>query len=411
MVKRIVVTGLGVISPLGNNIIDLWSNLRIQKTGIKKIDHFDVSGFDVKVAGTVNNFNINDFINAKLSSKFDNFIQYGLAAGCQAIEDANLISDKKINKNDVGFVIGSGICGLNSVENNYKIFLQEGYKSIKHNFINNCLINTTAGYLSILYGFKGPNIAVSTACATGGHAICLAEQLIRQGKAKVIIAGGTEHATTPFIISSFLALRTLSKNSNPLIASRPWDLKRDGFVISDGASCIVLEDYNHAIDRNCNIYSELIGSNLNSDSYHVVRPDPSGSGTYSCMKNLLDFSRVSVSEIDYINAHATSTKQGDLSEGNAIKRLLLGSKTNTIISSTKSLTGHLLGAAGSLEALITILSLKKQFVIANSNLENDDKLFSNLNLIKKNGNFKLKFAISNSFGFCGTNSVVLFKKL
>lgn len=411
MHKRIVVTGLGVISPLGNNVSDFWNNLKSSKNGIKKINHFDVSNFDIKVAGFISDFNLNEFVKTKLSLKFDNFIQYGLAAGIQAIQDSNIIFNKKINKNDIGVVMGSGICGLNSIENNYRSFLQEGYKGVRSNLITNCIINTTGGYLSILHGFTGPNISVSTACATGGHSICLAEQLIRQDRAKIVIAGSSEYATTPFVISGFLALKTLSKNSNPETASRPWDLKRDGFVVSDGAACIVLEEYEHAINRDCNIYAELIGTSFNSDSYHIVRANPSGDGIYSCMKNVIDSYGLKISDIDYINAHATSTLRGDLSEGNAISRLLFNNNKNIPVSSTKSLTGHLLGASGSLEALITILCLKNQFIISNHNLENEDKSFSKLNLIKKNIKSNLKYVISNSLGFGGVNSVVLFKKL
>lgn len=411
MNKRVVVTGLGVISPLGNNIIDLWKNLENGNTGISKIKHFDTANFEIKVAGVIDNFFIDDFIKNKLVFKFDNFIKYGLASGIQAIEDSNINNYKKINKNDVGFVIGSGMCGMSSMEENYQLFLKDGFKNIKPNFITNCLINTISGYLSILYGFTGPNISVSTACATGGHAICIADQLIRCGKAKIVVAGGAEHATLPFIISGFLALKTLSKNSDPKKASRPWDFNRDGFVISDGSACLVLEDYDHAINRNCNIYAELVGSSFNSDAYHIVRPDLSGNGIYSCMKNVLDFSKIDISDIGYINAHATSTKQGDLGEGNAIKKLLSKKKSDVSICSTKSLSGHLLGAAGALEAVITVLSLKRQLIIANSNLDNIDDNFLGLNLISKNKKSNFNYAISNSLGFCGTNSSIIFKKL
>jgi len=410
MKKRVVVTGLGVISSLGNNIKDTWENIKKGKIGIYEINHFDTSKYETKIAGTVKNFCINDFIQKKLVKKFDPFIQYGLAAGIQAIEDAG-INNNKINKDKVGIIIGSGIGGLTSMEKNHKALIKYGPNKIQPMFIPNCIINTVSGYLSIIYNFTGPNIAISNACATGGHAICIGKQLISENKAKIIIAGGTENASTPLAISGFSSIKALSKNKNPKTASRPWDINRDGFVISDGAACIVLEEYEHALKRNSNIYAEIVGTSMNSDAYHIISPHPKGTGTYKCMKNALKDAKIKTHDLDYINAHATSTKQGDISEGLAITNLLKKEKKNIIVSSTKSMTGHMLGASGSIETIFTILSLKEQIIIANKNLNNIDPECIKLNLITKNQKKNIQYAMSNSFGFGGTNSSIIIKKL
>lgn len=410
MAKRVLITGLGVISSLGMNIYDFWENIKNGEIGISEIKHFDTKNLETKIAGNIENFNITDFVKKKITKKFDKFIQYGLAASIQAIDDSKINENSKINKNNVGIIIGSGIGGLLSVGNN-KFFLKNGcFDKVKPNFISNCIISTVSGYLAILYKFDGPNISVSNACATGAYSIYLGEQLIKNNKAKIIIAGGTESAITPLAINGFSAIKALSKNRDPKTASRPWDRDRDGFVISDGSACLILEEYEHAIKRNAKIYAEIAGSYINNDLYHIISPHPEGQGSFLCMKNALKNSKIDINQLDYINAHATSTKIGDISESKAINQLILQNKKEILVSSTKSQTGHLLGAAGSIEALITILALKTNIIPANINLFNTDKDCNNLNLIKKTQKKNINYAMSNSFGFNGSNSSIIFKK-
>lgn len=409
MMRRVVVTGLGVVSPLGNNIHDLWNNLLYGKIGISKIKHFDTSKCAIKVAGIVENFNINNFIRQKHVNKFDHFIQYGLAAGIQAIEDSEMFK-KNVKNNEIGIIIGSGIGGITTIEENSKINFQNGFKNLQPTFIPSCITNTIAGYLSMLYKITGPSLAISTACATGGHSICLAEQFIRNGKINMVIAGGSEKATTPLVVAGFSRINALSKNNNPCKASRPWDMDRDGFVLSDGAACLVLEEYQHALNRNAKIYAEICGTAMTSDAYNIVAPEPSGAGIYACMKNSIENANIDIDYIDYINAHATSTKLGDITESKAIKKLFEHNK-RFIVGSTKSMTGHLLGAAGSLEAIITILSIKNKIILKNINLDHIDPSCAGLPFSTENKISHIKYAMSNSFGFGGTNSSIIFGNL
>jgi len=409
MVIKVVVTGLGAVTSLGNNITEIWKNLKYGKTGISNIEHFDTSSYYTKIGGTIKNFNINNFINNKKINKLDGFIQYGLAAGIQAIDDAGIIKNN-IKRDDIGIIIGSGIGGITTIEHNNKLLNEKGSKKLQSTFISSCITNTIASYLSILYKITGPSLSISTACATGGHAICIAEQFIKNRKAKIMIAGGAEKAITPLVVAGFSIIKALSKNKNPDTASRPWDINRDGFVLSDGAACLILEEYEHALSRNANIYAEICGTGMTSDSYHIVSPDPTGKGIYSCMIDAIKNADICTDDVDYINAHATSTKNGDIAEGNAIENLFKSNK-NIIINSTKSMTGHLLGASGSLEAIITILSIKDQMILKNKNLVTHDERCGNLRLIKENKYTRIKYAMSNSFGFGGTNSSILFKKL
>ncbi len=409
--NRIVVTGLGVISSIGNDINSAWQNIKSGKTGIQKIRHFDTSRHEIKVAGIINNFLIDDFIKKKKIKKLDLFAQYGIAAGIQAIEDSKLFANKKVEKDKVGIIIGSGIGGITSIEKNCAILNKYGEKKISPLFIPGCIMNSISGYLSIIYNITGPNLAVTTACATSGHAIYLGVQLLKLNKANVIIAGGSEKASTPLVISGFSATKALSKNKNPEEACRPWDINRDGFIIGDGAACIVMETYKHAINRNANIYAEIVGTGVNSDAFHIISPQKNGNGILNCMQLALDDAKVNVSNLTYINAHATSTKIGDISESIAIKNLI-GSKYNKqiYIGSTKSITGHLLGAAGCIEIIFTILSIKNQVIPGNINLKEIDPMCLGLNFIKKTTYKNIKYAMSNSFGFGGTNSVVVLKK-
>lgn len=411
MTKKVVVTGLGAISSLGNDIENIWGNLLKGEIGIEKINHFDTTNFETKIAGTVKNFNVLNYVKDKLIKKLDLFIQYGVAAGIQAIEDANINNYKKIKREKIGVIIGSGIGGLISIEKNYLTLLNTGPKKINPSFIPNCIINTISGYISKLYNFTGPSFAISNACATGGYTISIAEQLIKNNRAKIIIAGGAEYASIPLVIGGFNALNALSKNTDPKKASRPWDIKRNGFVISDGAACLVLEEYEHAMSRNCKIYAEIAGTYINNDAYHIISPHPTGEGSYLCMKNALKKAKIKISDLDYINAHATSTKKGDISEGKAIENLTKKTAKNIIISSTKSQTGHLLGASGAIEAIITILCIKNKIILSNKNLDYIDSEFKNINLITKNVKKNINYAMSNSFGFGGTNSSIIIKNL
>ena len=393
---------------MGNNLLEMWTNLKDGKIGISYINHFNTDRFDVKIAGMVKNFDISNFIKKNVVKNLDLFIQYGLAAGIQAIEDSGIYKYKNLNRSSVGVIFGSGIGGLEIIEQNIR-FVNEG-KKLKPSFIPGCIINTIAGYLSKIYKFTGPSLAVSTACATGGHVICMADNLIKSNKAKIIIAGGAEKASTPLALAGFSSMKALSKNKNPFQASRPWDLARDGFVISDGSACLVLEEYEHAMNRNANVYAELIASEINNDAYHMIAPDPNGVGIYNCMNNVLKSAMLDITNIDYINAHATSTILGDISESIAISQLLNGKK-NIPINSVKSMMGHMLGASGSIEAIITILSIKEQLVLANINLDNIDKKCLGLNFVSKNIKMNINYAISNCFGFGGMNSSIVLKKI
>ncbi len=411
MKKRIIISGLGIISPLGNNTKNVWNNIMKGISGINFIKDFDTSEFQVKIAGTVKDFLISNFNSQKIFKKLDVFTQYGISAGIQAIEDSELNSNPKIKKNEIGIIMGSGIGGLTSIEKNHEILMKNGPKKIKPMFIPSCIINNISGFLSIIYKFTGPNLAVTTACSSSGYAIYLGAQFIKENKTKIMIVGGAEKASTPLGVSGFSALKALSRNKNPKKASRPWDIDRDGFVIGDGAGCLVLEEYKHAVNRNAKIYAELISSNVNSDAFNIMSPDPNGNGIFKCMKTAVKKAKIKPENIDYINAHATSTKKGDITESIAIKKLLGKNYKKTMIGSTKSLTGHLLGAAGSVEAIITILSLTHQTVPANINLEKNDPRCNYLNFIKKNKKKNIKYAMSNSFGFGGTNSTIIMKKI
>jgi len=408
--RRVVVTGLGLISPVGNTVADGWAHVRDGVSGITSIDQFDASAFTTQFAGTVRNFDITQYIEPKEARKCDPFMHYGIAAGIQAIKDAGL-EIKEADAHRYGVAVGSGIGGISTIEANHSKYLESGPRRISPFFVPASIINMISGHLSIMYGITGPNLAVVTACTTYTHCIGLAARLIQHGDADVMIAGGAEYASAPLGLAGFCAARALStRNDAPTKASRPWDRDRDGFVLSDGAGCIVLEDYEHAQARGARIYAEFVGFGMSGDAHHITAPKEDGQGAYSCMLNALRDAGLNPEQIDYINAHGTSTPLGDVAETVAIKRAFGDHAKRVAVSSTKSSTGHLIGAAGGVEAIFSVLALREQVIPPTINLENPDPacdLDYTPNVARQ---AKLTFALSNSFGFGGTNGTVVFKR-
>ena len=415
--KRVVVTGMGTVNPCGNTVEEFWNSLKNGVSGIDLINQFDVSDLPCKIAGYISNnpddenyFNRDNLIEIKDIKRNDRFIQYGLAASKMAIEDAflNDLSDEE--KLRVGVSVGSGIGGLETISNGAITINEKGPKKLSPFFIPSSLVNLLSGQISIKYGFKGPNHSVVTACATGAHSIGDAGEMIKRGAAEIMIAGGAEAAVCRLGVSGFCSARSLSTsyNDNPEIASRPWDKDRDGFVMGEGSGIVVLEDYENAKKRGANIYAELIGYGMSGDAYHITAPSEDGDGGFRAMKEALKMGNISPENVNYINAHGTSTIKGDEIELNAIANLF---KNNVNVSSTKSSIGHLLGAAGSVESIFSILSIKDNILPATLNLENpiDNK---GINLISKNSEqSNINIALSNSFGFGGTNTALLFKSI
>jgi 3-oxoacyl-[acyl-carrier-protein] synthase II len=355
--RRVVVTGLGIISPVGNTVSEAWDNITNGRSGIGPIERFDTSDFSVRFGGEIRGFDVSPHISPKDAKKMDPFIHYGIAASAQAIEDAGL-EVTEANAERIGCAVGSGIGGIHSIEKGHKSYLDGGPRKITPFFIPSAIINMISGNLSIKYGLKGPNIAIVTACTTATHNIGEAGRMIAYGDADVMIAGGAEFATTPTGLGGFAAARALSgRNDDPQGASRPWDAERDGFVLSDGAGVLVLEEYEHARQRGAPIYAELTGYGMSGDAHHMTQPPEGGEGARRCMANALRDARLNPDQIDYINAHGTSTLVGDRAETDAVKTLLGDAAYSTPVSSTKSMTGHLLGAAGGVEALFSILAL------------------------------------------------------
>ena len=358
--RRVVITGLGIISPVGITVKEAWGNILAGKSGIAPITHFDVSDFPTRFGGSIHGFDPKDYISPKDVKKMDAFIHYGIAAGSQAIADAGL-EVTEANAERIGVYIGSGIGGVTGIENGYATFLKSGPRKISPFFVPSNIINMISGNLSIIHGLKGPNLAVTTACATGTHCIGDAARLIEYGDADVMVAGGAEMATSATGLGGFCAARALSsRNDDPEGASRPWDKDRDGFVLSDGAGVVVLEEYEFAKARGANIYAELIGFGMSGDAYHMTAPSAGGEGAKRCMQNALRNARSNIDDIDYINAHGTSTPAGDLGETHAVKALFGDMAYKIPMSSTKSMTGHLLGAAGGIEAVFCALAIRDQ---------------------------------------------------
>ena len=411
--RRVVVTGLGIVSPVGSTIEKAWTNIKNGVSGIRKISSFDASSFSVQISGSVIDFNADDFITPKNQKKMDTFIHYGIGASVMAINDAGLeISEK--NSDKVGISIGSGIGGLPYIERNYGNFLESGPRKISPFFVPSSIINMVSGNLSIMYGITGPNLSLVSACATGTHSIGDAARLIKHGYVDCMIAGGAEMATCPLGIGGFASAKALcsSNNDDPEKASKPWDVDRNGFVLGDGAGILVLEDYEHAKERGAEIYCEIVGFGINSDAHHMTQPAAGGSGAAKCMKLALKEASLNDDEVDYINAHGTSTPAGDKAETDAIKTALGAENAkNTPISSTKSMIGHLLGAAGGVEAVFSVLAIKDNIIPPTINLNNQDPECDLDYVPKIARETDIKVAMSNSFGFGGTNGTLIFKRM
>ena len=403
--RRVVVTGMGLISPLGNSVNESWSNCTNGCSGISE-NVIGLENMPIKIGGRIKDFDPAQYIDSKDIRRLDTFVQYGISAGIQAIEDAGL--DNNVDKNRVGLNIGSGIGGLDSIEKNKDILNKKSFKRVSPFFVPGSIINMTPGYLSIVKGYTGPNLSIVTACASSNHAIGTSARLIAYGDADVMVTGGSEMATTPLGVSGFLASRALSKSDDPKTASRPWDKDRDGFVLSDGAAILVLEEYEHAKKRSANIYAEVIGFGMSSDAYHMTAPSEDGAGAALSISRAISDAGISTNDIDYINAHATSTPLGDLAECNAIKSIF---DSPPPISSTKSMTGHTLGAAGAVESIFSILSIANNISPPTINLNNPDE-GCDLDFIPKEArDMKIDVSLNNSFGFGGTNSTLIFKSL
>jgi len=409
--RRVVITGLGMLSPLGTDVASTWEGILAGRSGIRRIDHFDTENFSTKFAGLVPDFAMDDYLSGKEARKMDIFVQYGMVAAIQALRDAGLDMDKE-NGERVGVAIGSGIGGLTNIEENHRKLTESGPRKLSPFFVPSTIINMIAGNLAIMYGFKGPNFATVTACTTGTHNIGFAAQQIQLGTADVMVAGGAEKGSTPLGMGGFAAARALStRNDDPTAASRPWDRDRDGFVLADGAGAVVLEEYERAKARGATIYGELIGYGMSDDAYHMTAPSEDGAGAALAMGNAIRDAGIDPSEVGYVNAHATSTKVGDLIEIHAVKKVFGDHAPKLAMSSTKSMIGHLLGAAGAVEAIFTLLAMRDSVAPPTINLDNPDE-GCDLDLVANQAQQRtIDVALSNSFGFGGTNGSLLFRKV
>lgn len=409
--RRVVVTGIGLLSPLGTDVASTWQRLVAGESGIGTIDHFDTAGLSTQIAGLVPQFDLDAYFSSKEARKMDVFIQYGMVAGIQAIRDAG-IADAGIDPSRIGVAVGSGIGGLTGIEENHRKMLEGGPRRVSPFFVPGNIINMISGNLSIQYGFTGPNFALVTACTTGAHSIGIAAQQIMYGNAEVMVAGGAEKASSPLGMSGFAAARALStRNDEPGRASRPWDRDRDGFVLADGAGVVVLEEYEHARARGAQMYAELVGFGMSGDAYHITGTPPDGAGAALAMRNALRDAALNTDQVGYINAHGTSTKIGDLAELAAVRQVFGEQANQLAMSSTKSMTGHMLGAAGAAEAIFTMLALRDGVLPPTINLDNPDE-GCDLNFVAHTAQQKpIEYALSNSFGFGGTNSSLLLRKV
>ncbi|WP_440055834.1 beta-ketoacyl-ACP synthase II [Pseudoalteromonas sp. T1lg65] len=409
--RRVVVTGLGMLTPLGNDVQSTWQGLLEGRSGIRNITHFDTENFGTKFAGLVNDFDVEEYISKKDAKKMDIFIQYGVAAGVQALKDSGLEVTEE-NAARIGVAIGSGIGGLTLIEENHIKLLNSGPRKLSPFYVPSTIINMISGHMSIMHGLRGPNISIVTACTTGLHNIGHAARMIAYGDADAMVAGGAEKASTPIGMGGFSAARALStRNDDPQAASRPWDKDRDGFVLADGAGVIVLEEYEHAKARGAKIYAELVGFGMSGDAYHMTSPPEDGAGAALAMSNALKDAGVNPEQVGYVNAHGTSTGAGDIAETQAVKSVFGSSANKVMVSSSKSMMGHLLGAAGSVESIISILALEDQKVTPTINLDNPD-VGCDLDYVPHTArDAKLEYTLCNSFGFGGTNGSLLFKKI
>jgi len=409
--RRVVVTGLGLLTPVGNNVEESWKNIVAGKSGIAPITSFDASQFSTRISGSVKNFDPADYLSVKDIKKMDSFIHFGIAAGVQALDDSGVeVTEESAHR--IGVAIGSGIGGLPTIEKNRDAYVAGGPRKISPFFVPSSIINMVSGNLSIMRGLKGPNISIVSACTTGAHNIGEAARMISYGDADAMVAGGAEMATSALGIGGFAAARALStRNDDPEAASRPWDIDRDGFVLGDGAGVVVLEEYEMAKKRGANIYCELVGYGMSGDAYHMTAPLEGGEGAARCMLNALNDAGLNPDAVDYINAHGTSTPAGDVAECQAVKLALGDHAYKAVVSSTKSMTGHLLGAAGGIEAIFAILALRDQVVPPTINLDNLDPE-CDLDFVPNTAReMKLDVSMSNNFGFGGTNGTCVFKLL
>jgi 3-oxoacyl-[acyl-carrier-protein] synthase II len=405
--RRVVVTGLGILSPIGNTVDEAWSSCIEGKSGISKID-IGLENNPVTIGGRLKNFNPEEFLDQKEIRRIDPFIQYGIIAANQSIKHSGIL-DSGIDLLKVGVNFGAGIGGIDTIEKNKILLEKRGFKKVSPFFVPGSIINMISGLVSIKHGFMGPNTSMVTACSTGNHCIGVAARYIAYGEADIMIAGGAEMASTPLSIAGFISSRALSLNSDPETASRPWDINRDGFVLSDGAGSLVLEEYEHAKARGANIYAEIIGFGTSSDAHHMTAPPDDGRGAALSMSNAINDAEINLSDVNYINAHGTSTPLGDLAETIALKKVFGESVPQ--ISSTKSMTGHTLGAAGAIESIFCIKAINDGIIPPTINLTDPDPL-CNLNytpLVSTENNVSI--AMNNSFGFGGTNSTLVFKKI
>jgi 3-oxoacyl-[acyl-carrier-protein] synthase II len=409
--RRVVVTGLGVVCPLGSTVADVWAAALKGESGIGPITRFDVSAFATRFGGAVKNFDLNQYMTPKEARRMDEFMHYGIAAGIQAVTDAGLDFDK-LDRDRCAVITGAGIGGLGTIEDEYGTYLKGGPRKISPFYIPASIINMLSGHLSLRFGLRGPNLGVVTACTTSTHALGLAARTIQYGDADLVVSGGAEMATTPTGLGGFSQARALSeRNDSPATASRPWDRDRDGFVLGDGGGAVVLEEYEHARKRGARIYAELAGFGMSADAHHITAPPEDGNGARRSMEIALKDAGVNASEVQYLNAHATSTPLGDKAETAAMKAAFGAHAYQLAISSTKSMTGHLLGAAGVVEAVLTILAMRDSVVPPTINLDNPDP-DCDLDFVPNTARqMRVDVAMSNSFGFGGTNGTLVFRKL
>ena len=409
--RRVVVTGLGCVSPVGNSIADAWAALTEGKSGIATITKFDAAPFSTRFAGEVKGFNIEDYIPGKEARHMDTFIHYGMAAGIQAIQDSGLVATDE-NAERIGVIVGSGIGGLPMIEETHAELTNRGPRRISPFFVPASIINMISGHLSIKFGFKGPNLAIVTACTTGLHCIGAAARMIEYGDADVMVAGGAESTVSPLGVGGFAAARALSaRNDDPATASRPWDKDRDGFVLGEGAGVMVLEEYEHAKARGAKIYAEVLGFGMSADAYHMTAPLEDGDGARRCMVAAMKNAEINVDEVNYVNAHGTSTPLGDIAETVAIKRALGNHAQKVVVNSTKSMTGHLLGGAGGLESVFTVLAVHNQISPPTINIFNQDPACDLDYCANTARQMPINIAVKNSFGFGGTNGTLIFGKV
>ena len=409
--RRVVVTGLGIVCPIGNTVAEAWSSVLAGKSGIGRITHFDASPLSSQIAGEVKNFDVAAYLSPKEARRMDRFIHLGIAAGVQALKDSGL-EVTEANATRIGVNIGSGIGGLPMIEETHNDVLKGGPRKISPFFIPSTIINMISGNLSIMHGLKGPNLAMVTACTTSAHCIGDAGRLIEYGDCDVMVAGGAESTITLLTVGGFAAARALStRNDDPATASRPWDRDRDGFVLGEGAGVVVLEEFEHAKRRGATVYAELAGYGMSGDAYHMTAPQESGEGAARCMENALRNAGLNREDIDYVNAHGTSTPLGDLAETVALKRCFGDHAKKLAVSSTKSMTGHLLGAAGGAEAIFSVLAIRDQVAPPTANLFNQDPACDLDYVPNAARRMPLRSALSNSFGFGGTNGTLIFKRV